>query len=89
MSPPAIIWTVAAVVTAGVVIRRFDWPETVWAVNGAALLLMSRLLSAGDVLVASSTAGRALAVLSGNCARSHRDTYACHRFAREIERLQR
>ena len=57
MSPHAIIWAVAAVVTAGVVIRPFDWPETVWAVNGAALLVTSRLLSAGDARIGDGRAG--------------------------------
>src|SRR5579871_3458146 len=57
MSPQAIIWTVAAVATAGVIIRPFDWPEAVWAVTGAALLVLSGLLSPGDALagVASGT----------------------------------
>jgi arsenical pump membrane protein len=34
MSPHVIIWTIVALVTAEVVIRPFDWPEAVWAVNG-------------------------------------------------------
>jgi arsenical pump membrane protein len=57
MSPQAIIWTVAAVATTGVIIRPFDWPEAVWAVTGAALLVVAGLLSPGDALagVASGT----------------------------------
>jgi arsenical pump membrane protein len=50
MSPQAIIWTVTAVATAGVIIRPFDWPEAIWAVTGAALLVLSGLLSPGDAL---------------------------------------
>jgi arsenical pump membrane protein len=57
MSPQALIWTVAAAATAGVIIRPFAWPEAVWAVTGAALLVLSGLLSPGDALagVASGT----------------------------------
>jgi len=51
MSLHAIISTVVAVVTAGVIIRLFDWPEAVCAVTGATLLVMSGLLSAGDALI--------------------------------------
>jgi arsenical pump membrane protein len=51
MSPHAIIWTVAAVATAGVIIRPFAWPEAIWAVTGAALLVLSGLLSPGDALI--------------------------------------
>jgi arsenical pump membrane protein len=50
MSPHAVIWTVAAVATIGVIIRPFDWPEAVWAVTGAALLVLSGLLSPADAL---------------------------------------
>jgi arsenical pump membrane protein len=51
MSPHAIIWTVAAIATAGVIIRPFDWPEAIWAVTGAALLVISGLLSPNDALI--------------------------------------
>lgn len=44
MSPNAVIWTVAAVATAGVILRPFDWPQAVWAATGAALLVLSGLL---------------------------------------------
>jgi arsenical pump membrane protein len=49
-SPQAIIWAIAAAATAGVIIRPFAWPEAVWAVAGAALLVLSGLLSPGDAL---------------------------------------
>jgi arsenical pump membrane protein len=51
MSPHAIIWTVVTIATAGVIIRPFDWPEAIWAVTGAALLVLSGLLSPGDALI--------------------------------------
>jgi arsenical pump membrane protein len=53
MTPPAArlaIWTIAALATAGVLIRPFKWPEAVWAVLGAALLVASGLLPLADGL---------------------------------------
>jgi hypothetical protein len=51
VSPQAIIWIVAAVATAGVIIRPFNWPEAIWAVTGAALLVLSGLLSPSNALI--------------------------------------
>jgi arsenical pump membrane protein len=51
MSPQAIIWVIAAFATAGVIIRPFNWPEAIWAVTGAALLVLSGLLSPRDALI--------------------------------------
>jgi arsenical pump membrane protein len=39
------IWTVSVFAIAGVIIRPFKWPEAVWAVSGALLLLLFRLIS--------------------------------------------
>src|SRR5215468_2871149 len=58
MSHHAIIWTVATVVTATVVVRPFDWPEAVGAVNRAALRVMSGLPSTGNAFIVVIT-GRA------------------------------
>jgi len=44
------IWIIAALATAGVLIRPFKWPEAVWAVLGAALLLAFGLLPLADGL---------------------------------------
>ena len=41
-------WTIAALATAGVIIRPLSWPEYVWAVGGAALLVASGLLSPAE-----------------------------------------
>ncbi len=41
---PWTIWGVAAAATAGVIFRPFSWPEFVWAVGGAALLVALGLL---------------------------------------------
>ena len=37
-------WGIAAVATAGVITRPFKWPEAVWAVAGAVLLVALGLL---------------------------------------------
>ena len=38
------IWAIAALATAGVIVRPFRWPEAVWAVAGAALLVIGGLV---------------------------------------------
>ena len=45
---PWAIWGIAAAATAGVIVRPFSWPEWVWAVTGAALLVLLGLLSPAD-----------------------------------------
>ena len=50
MSPNMMTWTVAALATAGVILRPSGWPEFVWALSGSALLLALRLISPGDAL---------------------------------------
>jgi arsenical pump membrane protein len=39
------VWTIAVLATAGVIARPFKWPEAVWAVAGATLLVGAGLLS--------------------------------------------
>jgi arsenical pump membrane protein len=39
------IWAIAAVATSGVIARPWNWPEFVWAVAGAAMLVLFNLLS--------------------------------------------
>jgi len=41
-------WGIAGLATAGVVLRPFGWPEAVWAVFGAAVLVLSGLLPAAS-----------------------------------------
>src|ERR1700760_4051170 len=43
-------WIIAALATAGVILRPLKVPEAVWAVSGAALLVLLRLLPVGDAL---------------------------------------
>ncbi len=38
------IWAICAAATAGVILRPFRWPEAIWAVAGAAVLLAAGLL---------------------------------------------
>ena len=46
------LWTcvVAGLATLGVILRPFGWPEAIWAVGGAALLVLLKLLSGADAL---------------------------------------
>jgi arsenical pump membrane protein len=50
MSPHVITWTIAAVATAGVILRPRNLPEAIWAVAGAALLVGLGLISPRDAL---------------------------------------
>ena len=43
-------WGIAAAATAGVIVRPFSWPEFIWAVAGAVLLVALGLLSVPDAL---------------------------------------
>jgi arsenical pump membrane protein len=40
----AVIWAIAGLATAGVITRPMRWPEWIWAVGGAALLLLFGLI---------------------------------------------
>ncbi len=51
MSSHVLIWIIAAVATAGVIVRPLDWPEAIWAVTGAALLVALRLITPQDALI--------------------------------------
>jgi arsenical pump membrane protein len=44
------VWGIAAAATAGVIFRPFFWPEFIWAVTGAVLLIVLGLLPAMDAL---------------------------------------
>jgi arsenical pump membrane protein len=50
VSGPGSIWGIAAIATAGVILRPFAWPEFIWAIAGAALLVGFGLLSPADAL---------------------------------------
>ncbi len=44
LTPNLATWAIAAVATLGVIVRPFSWPEAIWAVLGAALLVVLGLL---------------------------------------------
>jgi arsenical pump membrane protein len=48
---PWTTWGIAAVATAGVIVRPFSWPEFVWALAGAVLLVALGLLPVQDALI--------------------------------------
>jgi arsenical pump membrane protein len=50
MSSDVLTWIIAAGATAGVITRPFNWPEAVWAVAGAVLLVLLQLLAPADAL---------------------------------------
>jgi len=47
---PWTTWGIAAAATAGVIFRPFSWPEFIWAVTGAVLLVALGLLSLPDAI---------------------------------------
>ncbi|NEI68928.1 arsenic transporter [Rhizobium lusitanum] len=49
MTESAITWSIAGLTALGVVTRPFRWPEAIWAVLGATLLLAFRLIGPADV----------------------------------------
>ncbi len=49
MTESAITWSIAGLTALGVVARPFRWPEAIWAIVGAALLLAFRLIGLADV----------------------------------------
>ncbi|HXX52231.1 MAG TPA: arsenic transporter [Xanthobacteraceae bacterium] len=50
----AITWVIAALATAGIVIRPWHLPEAIWALAGAVLLVVSGLLSWRDALAGAA-----------------------------------
>jgi arsenical pump membrane protein len=46
-TPSLLTWGIAALATLGVITRPFSWPEAIWAVAGAAALVLFGLLPAG------------------------------------------
>jgi arsenical pump membrane protein len=48
----AAIWAIAAAATSGMITRPWNWPEFVWAVAGAAMLVLFNLLSWQEAVAA-------------------------------------
>ena len=53
MLATAATWAICAAATAGVIARPFRWPEAIWAVTGAVLLLVFGLLAPSEALGAT------------------------------------
>jgi arsenical pump membrane protein len=49
----AATWGIAALATFGVIARPWNWPEFIWAITGAALLVLLQLLPWPDALAAA------------------------------------
>ena len=63
MTPNLATWGIAGAATLGVILRPFGWPEAVWAVLGAVLLVVLGLLPVlGVPLPLISAGGSALIV---------------------------
>lgn len=52
MNPPIFVWTICGAATAGVILRPFRLPEAIWAVLGAALLVLIGALAPAEALAA-------------------------------------
>ena len=52
MADHIIIWTIAILSTAGVIIRPYNLPEAIWVVAGSLLLLLMHLLLPSEILTA-------------------------------------
>ena len=54
LASPWATWAIAAAATAGVIVRPFSWPEWVWAVAGAVLLVVLGLLPGADAVAGAA-----------------------------------
>ena len=50
VASPATIWAIAALATLGVILRPFGWPEAIWALAGAGLLVGLGILEPAEAL---------------------------------------
>jgi arsenical pump membrane protein len=50
LSPHILTWTIAGLAVSGVILRPLHWPEAIWAVAGAVLLVLLGLLSPAAAL---------------------------------------
>lgn len=52
MNHHLLAWGISATAVGGVIIRPFKWPEAIWALTGALLIVLLRLLPVNDALAA-------------------------------------
>ncbi len=60
--PLRLIWSIAGLTVVGVVARPLRWPEAIWAICGAALLLALGLIGAQDAWTGRDQGSRRLSV---------------------------
>ena len=65
VASPWLTWGIAAAATAGVILRPFSWPEFIWALSGAILLVVLGLLSVHDALTGIWKGGDVYLFLTG------------------------
>jgi arsenical pump membrane protein len=64
-APHAATWVIAGIATLGVILRPFRWPEAVWAVSGAVVLVAAGLLPWMDAVRAVGKGGDVYLFLTG------------------------
>jgi arsenical pump membrane protein len=64
-APHAATWVIAGIATLGVILRPFRWPEAVWAVSGAVILVAAGLLPWMDAVRAVGKGGDVYLFLTG------------------------
>ena len=65
MIAAAPVWGICIAATAGVIARPFRWPEAIWAVAGAVLLVILGLIPVGDALAAVTKGADVYLFLTG------------------------
>ncbi|VWC00015.1 arsenic transporter [Burkholderia latens] len=65
MNSAPFAWLISALATAGVIVRPFGWPEAIWAVTGAVLLVGLGLLPVDAALAAVAKGGDVYLFLTG------------------------
>ncbi|MBR7962748.1 arsenic transporter [Burkholderia vietnamiensis] len=65
MNSAPFAWLISALATAGVIVRPFGWPEAIWAVAGAVLLVGLGLLPVHAALAAVAKGGDVYLFLTG------------------------
>ncbi|MDE1157416.1 MAG: arsenic transporter [Neorhizobium sp.] len=65
MTPATITWIIAALTALGIVLRPMRWPEAVWAVAGATLLVAFGAIGLGDAVAGVAKGGDVYLFLIG------------------------
>ncbi|MEO9132654.1 MAG: arsenic transporter [Sphingomonas sp.] len=65
INPALPIWVICTAATASVIVRPFRWPEAIWAVSGAALLVILGLVTSASALAAIAKGADVYLFLTG------------------------